>query len=106
MTITNQGTEVDRLLKVASPVAKKAETHTIETEGGVMKMRPVRAIEVSPGEPSVLKPGGLHIMLMGLKAPLKEGQEFPLTLSFEKAGSIEVEVVVQRAGAMAPRPRP
>jgi copper(I)-binding protein len=65
-----------------------------------MKMRPVKAIEVAPGEPAVLKPGGLHVMLMGLKAPLVKGQSFPLTLVFEKAGKIEIEVPIGEATAM------
>jgi copper(I)-binding protein len=65
-------------------------------------MRPVEAIEVTPGAPIVLQPGGLHVMLIGLKAPLKEGERFPLTLTFERAGTIEVEVVVEKLGAMGP----
>ena len=67
-----------------------------------MKMRPVEAIEVHPGTPTVLKPGGLHVMLMGLAAPLKKGQRVPLTLTFEKAGSIEVEAMVQGVASMQP----
>jgi copper(I)-binding protein len=65
-------------------------------------MRPVEAVEVTPGESTVLKPGGLHVMLMGLKAPLKKGKIFTLTLTFEKAGSVDVAVEVQGPGTMAP----
>ena len=68
-------------------------------EGDVMRMRAVKAIEVNPGEPVTLKPGGLHVMLMGLKAQLKDGEQFPLTLTFEKAGSVAVDVAVEAAGA-------
>ncbi len=59
-----------------------------------MKMRPVEAIEIAPGEPAVLQPGGLHIMLMGLAAPLETGKPFPMTLVFENAGSVDVEIQV------------
>ncbi|MGF1612163.1 MAG: copper chaperone PCu(A)C [Kiloniellales bacterium] len=102
LTITNQGAEADRLVAVATPVARSAELHTHLMDDGVMKMRPVVAIEVAPGEPAVLQPGGLHIMLMGLSAPLQEGQSFPLTLTFEKAGTIEVEVEIEGATEMGP----
>jgi hypothetical protein len=100
ITITNNGTHVDRLIKMATPVAKKASLHTHKVEGDIMRMRPVKAVEVNPGEPTVMKPGGLHVMLMGLKAPLKEGAAFPLTLTFEKAGAIEVRVMVMKVGSM------
>ncbi len=102
MTITKEGREVDRLVKVASPVAKRAEIQPHVMEGGIMKTRPVEAIEVNPGEPTVLKPGGLLIMLMGSKAPLMEGEIFSLTLTFVKAGPVDIRVEVQKAGAMEP----
>jgi len=65
-------------------------------------MRPVEKIQVAPGEPTVLKPGGLHVMLIGLEAPLKEGESFPLTLTFQQAGKTEVTVSVESVGAMQP----
>lgn len=98
--IVNNGNQVDRLVGVSTPAAKKASLHISKMEGGIMKMLPVKAIEVNPGEPAVLKPGGLHVMLMGLKAPLKEGDMFPMTLTFEKAGTVDVKVMVKKAGAM------
>ena len=67
-------------------------------------MRRVAAIEIGPGQSAVLKPGGLHIMLMGLKTPLEEGAAFRLTLSFEKAGALDIRVEVHEPGAMAPGP--
>jgi copper(I)-binding protein len=70
---------------VATPAADEAELHIALTENGVAKMRPVSAVDANDGTPVVMKPGGLHIMLTRLKAPLKEGQSFPLTLTFEKA---------------------
>ncbi len=102
MTLVNHGDEVDRLTLVDTPVAKRAELHTHLMEGGVMKMRQVQAIEVAPGEPTVLAPGGLHVMLMGITAPLKEGDSFPLTLAFDKAGTIEITVKIESATAMGP----
>ena len=103
MTLTASGQETDSLMAASSPVAQKVELHTHMMKDGVMMMRPVDAIEVVPGSPTVLQPGGLHVMLMGLRAPLKEGGRFPLVLTFEKAGSLEVEVTVQAVGSMAPK---
>lgn len=93
--LENQGDVDDRLLSVSSPVADKAELHTHIRDGEVMRMRQVEDIAVPAGESVALKPGGLHVMLMGLKEPLKEGNKFPLTLEFEQAGSVTVDVVVQ-----------
>jgi copper(I)-binding protein len=71
-----------------------------------MKMRPLPAVDIKAGGQAELKPGGMHIMLVGLAAPLKEGQTFPLTLTFEKAGKVEVTVTVEKAGAMGDRAMP
>src|SRR3954449_13193292 len=79
----------DRLTEVSTPVANKAELHTMTTEGGVMKMRSLSALGVTPGEPATLTPGATHIMLMALNRPLTAGETFPLTPSFEKAGKRE-----------------
>jgi hypothetical protein len=93
----------DKLLGGSSPVAEKVELHTHLMDNGIAKMRPVEGgIAVAAGTPTELKPGGLHIMLIGLKAPLKQGESFPLTLNFEKAGSVTVNVPVQGPGAKAP----
>ena len=100
MTIRNGGTEPDRLVAVTSGVAKRAGLHQTLMEGGVMKMRPAGAVEVPAGGVARLEPGGYHVMFTGLAAPLRKGASFPLTLRFEKAGEIEVEVVVMKAGAM------
>ena len=102
MAIENEGDQIDRLVQVSSPVAKKAQLHTHLIEEGVVMMRPVEAVEVHPGEPSVLRPGGIHVMLIGLGGPLREGDLFLLTLPFEKAGSVVLEVIVDRAGSMGP----
>ena len=95
----------DRLVSVSSPVAKKAELHSMEMVGMVMKMRPLAGLDIPAGQSVTLKPGGEHIMLMGLNGPLREGQSFPLTLNFEKAGTRTVSVVVEKAAASGPLPQ-
>lgn len=102
LVLNNAGAEADRLVSVSTPVADKAELHTHLVDNGVMKMRPLTAIEVTPGSPTTLAPGGLHIMLLGLKQPLAKGKAFPLTLVFDKAGPVTVQVDVQAAGDGAP----
>lgn len=99
LTIQNHGKSADSLSGAASPVAHKVELHTHLNENGMMAMRQVNTIDVEPGASIELKPGSLHLMLVGLKAPLKEGDRFPLILTFREAGDIKVEVVVQKAGA-------
>jgi len=99
MTIRNRGTAPDRLLKVASPAAEKAEIHETRIEDGMAMMRATGALELEPGATIELKPGGLHVMLMGLERPLEEGESLKLVLTFEKAGTIEVEATVEKAGA-------
>lgn len=101
-TLTNTGGAPDRLLSASTPAAGKAELHTHLMDNGVMRMRPVEAIDVAPGTPATLAPGGLHVMLLGLAKPLEKGQSFPLTLVFEKGGSVTVEVSIQGAGDAQP----
>jgi copper(I)-binding protein len=98
-TIVNAGASDDRLIAASSPIAEKSELHATIDDNGVMKMRPLVAIAVKAGERVELKPGGMHLMLTGLKAPLKVGQSFPLTLTFEKAGPVTVTVGVEKVGA-------
>ena len=102
MTIRNTGHADDRLVAAASPAAARAELHTHIMADGIMKMRPVEGGIAVPAEGMAeLKPGGLHVMLLGLAAPLAEGATIPVTLTFEKAGAITVEVPVMKAGATA-----
>jgi len=101
MTIVNTGASDDRLIAASSPIARMAELHETKEVNGVVKMTPVPVLEIKAGTKVILAPGGLHIMLMDLKAPLKPGQSFPLTLSFEKAGMVDFTVKVQKAGAMS-----
>lgn len=100
--LTVQSPIADRLTGAATPVADKAELHTMTMDGGIMRMREVPGVELPAGQPVTLKPGGLHIMLIGLKEPLRPGQSMPLTLRFEKAGAREVTAAVGKVGATAP----
>ncbi len=97
LTLSNAGAN-DRLLSVSANVSKSVELHSMSMEGDVMRMRQVEAIELPAGKAVELKPGGLHIMFIGLKAPLKQGDTFPLKLKFEKAGEVTVQVNVEAAG--------
>jgi periplasmic copper chaperone A len=100
MTIVNSGAEPDRLVSATSPAAGEVQLHEMGMEGDVMKMRHLPdGIEIPAGETVTLAPGGLHIMLMGLKQAFVEGETIPLTLTFEKAGTVEIELVVGEAAA-------
>jgi copper(I)-binding protein len=101
--LTIEASEPDRLVGASTPVAGRAELHAHENDHGVMRMHPVDGVAVQPGAPTVLKPGGVHVMLMQLKHPLKVGDTFPLTLRFAKAGDREVTVHVEKPGAAGPR---
>lgn len=103
--LTIRSSTPDRLVSVSSPVAKKAELNTMEMSGMVMKMRPLASLDIPAGQPVTLKPSGEHIMLLGLDGPLREGQSFSLTLTFEKAGAREVTVTVEKPGAAGPAPQ-
>jgi len=94
MSLVNQSSDTDRLVSASAPVSETVELHTHLMEEGVMKMRQVKAIEVAPSSATVLQPGGLHVMFIGLGEPLVAGESFPLTLNFENAGEITVEVPV------------
>ena len=100
--LTLESASGDRLVGVTTPAAQKAELHSMTMDNGVMKMRAVDSVELPAGQPVTLKPGGYHIMLTGLAKPLVEGQSFAVTLTFAKAGKRDVEVPVQKVGAMGP----
>lgn len=104
LTMTTNGPG-DRLVSAASPVAEIVELHETVAEDGVMKMKAVPELAVVPGTPAVLKPGSYHIMLIGLKQPLRQGESFPVTLRFEKAAPVTVTVTVQAGGAGGPMHR-
>lgn len=102
-TLTNTGQQADRLLRVGTPIAQRAELHSMTVDaGGVMRMRELAEMPLAAGASVKMRPGeGLHLMLIGLKQPLKAGDSFPLTLEFERGGKTEVKVIVQvpKAGA-------
>lgn len=102
--IQNKGAE-DRLLSVSTPAAAKAELHTHVQIGGMMRMEKLDSAAVPAQGELKFYPGGHHVMLFGLKKPLKAGDHFPLTLNFEKAGSIEVDVQVSQDAPAAKAPQ-
>ena len=88
LTIENKGATLDKLIGGSSPAAGKVEVHEMAMNNGVMTMREVKGgLSIPPGQSVTLAPGGYHIMLMELKAPLKKGDKVPVTLAFEKAGA-------------------
>ena len=93
------GGAADKLLSVTVSVSASAELHEMKMEGDVMRMRQVDGIALPAGKSVELRPGGFHIMFVGLKAPLKAGDKFPMKLKFEKAGEVEVMVNVEAPGA-------
>ena len=102
LAIENKSKQAERLLGGSSPVGR-VELHQMSMEGNVMRMREIEGIDLPPGAKVELKAGGLHIMLMDLKAPLKLGDKLPLTLRFKNAGEVTVEIWVEnpRSGATA-----
>jgi copper(I)-binding protein len=103
MKITNKGTEADRLVGGTVAFAQRFEVHSMAMEQGVMKMREVKdGLEIKPGETVELKPGGYHVMFVDLKQPLKQGDKVKVTLTFAKAGTIDLEYPVEAMGASAP----
>lgn len=103
LTITNTGSATDRLVGVASPLAGIGEVHEMKVEDGIMTMRPLEdGLAIPPGETVVLEPGGYHIMLMDLKAPLVKGEDVAVTLTFETAGAVETTLHVAPIGAPGP----
>ena len=101
LTVTNNGSQPDRLVSASTPLAGKTELHVMETKDGVMTMRPVAGgIEIPAGGTVTLAPGGFHLMFIGIKEPLTEGGQMPVTLTFEKAGSVDTYLHVIAIGAM------
>jgi periplasmic copper chaperone A len=98
LRIVNSGATADKLIGAATPAAKRAELHMHEHADGVMRMREVKTVEVPARGEVAFKPGGLHVMLFDLEKPLREGLGFPLTLTFEKAGKVEVTVQIEKPG--------
>src|SRR6184192_4110566 len=99
LTIENKGTAPDRLTAVSGDIAGKVEIHEMAMNNGVMTMRPLeKGLEIEPGKTVKFAPGGYHLMLMDLKTPLKQGDKVPVTLEFEKAGTVALSLDVQGVG--------
>lgn len=96
MVLKNPNDKDHKLVKAESPAAKVVELHTHTMEGGMMKMRPVKDIEIKAKGEAVLKPGSLHVMLIGLKQELKEGDNVPITLTFDDGSSKKVDAPVRK----------
>src|SRR5205085_2093471 len=102
LKITNAGTAPDRLVGGSTEVAKRFEIHEMKMDGGVMKMRELKdGVEIPPGATVELKPGSYHIMIMNLSRPLTKGERVKGSLTFEKAGKVDVEFAVEALGGNA-----
>lgn len=103
LVIENKGTTPDRLVSAQSNASQKVEIHEMKMDGNVMRMRELAGgLEIPPGGTVTLKPGGLHIMFMELKAPFAKDAKVPVTLVFEKAGKIDVDFTVESMGSAEP----
>lgn len=99
MEIETKTGRPDRLIGASTPDAEKVEIHDHVRSGDVMRMRRIESLDIPAEGAAKLSPGGQHLMLIGLKAPLFEDTVFPMSLTFEKAGTVEIEVIVEAAGA-------
>lgn len=100
MTLSNKGATADRLVSVSSPSVERVEIHEMKMDGAVMRMRELeRGIDLPAGATVELKPGGFHLMMIDIKAPLMKDQKVPVTLVFEKAGPIQIELLVHALGS-------
>jgi len=99
LTIENRGTSKDRLVRIASPAAASVELHSMTMDGNVMRMRAIAGLDIAPGATVTLGSAGYHVMLVGLVRPLVAGDRIPVTLTFEKAGAVDVTAFVE---AMTP----
>lgn len=102
LKIVNAGRQPDRLIAAASPAAAEVQLHSMTMDGGIMRMRQLKdGIPIASTSTTELKPGGLHIMFIGLKRPFALGARIPATLRFQRAGNVRVEFVVQAIGSTA-----
>jgi copper(I)-binding protein len=103
LSIHNGQRDADRLLGAASPAARTVSIHNTVLDGGVMRMRSAGPLRIAADGRIAMKPGGMHVMLMGLKAPLRPGTRLPLTLRFERAGNVQVSLPVLPPGSAGPK---
>lgn len=97
MIIENRSAQPDRLIGASSPAANVTELHTMVMDGDIMRMRKVEGVDIPPNSNVVLQPGhGFHVMLLGLKTPLVQGESIPLALMFARGGTVQVKVAIDR----------
>ncbi|MBC7416270.1 MAG: copper chaperone PCu(A)C [Herminiimonas sp.] len=95
LTVENEGSSADRLMSVSTPAASGAAIHTMSMQGTTMKMRELDSLPLAPStKVQMTADSSYHIMLTGLKQPLKAGEQFPMTMTFEQAGKLEVSIHV------------
>ena len=100
LAIVNIGNKSDRLTAATSPIAERVEIHSTRMDGGVMRMRKINdGLELKPQEVTEFKPGGLHLMFIGLKQPIKKGDKLPVRLTFAGAGQVDLTFVAAAIGA-------
>lgn len=103
LAITNSGKKADRLISATAAGMKEVQLHTVSMDNGVMRMRQLKnGIPVPAGETVTFKPGGYHLMFMGLTQPFKKGGKIPVTLRFQQAGNVKVQFAVQPVGSTTP----
>ena len=102
MQLRNSGTATERVVGATSPIAGRVEMHVTTREGDVTKMRQVESFDIAAGGAFELKPGGAHLMLVGLRQPLKQGDKVPLTLKLGKGGEVRIDLTVEALGARRP----
>jgi copper(I)-binding protein len=100
MILMNNAAKADRLVSATTPLADKVRFHSTSEENGVSRMREMPSVAIPPEGKVTFSPGGMHIMVVGLKQPLREGETFSLTLTFEKAGKKDVTIPIAKVGAM------
>lgn len=98
--MSNNGSSSDSLVGAATPVADKIQFHSVSEENGISRMHEMHSVELVPDARVVFSPGEMHVMLVGLKRPLKEGERVPMTLTFEKASMMDMTIPVVKVGAM------
>ena len=101
MKLINNGATAIRLTGATSAAAQRVEIHEMSMDGGVMRMRPIRGLDIAPGATVELKPSGMHLMLIGLKRPIAQEDLIPVTLAFADGTALAIDVYVEAAGAGA-----
>jgi copper(I)-binding protein len=104
LSVTNHAMHPDRLISGSTPIAERVEFHTHVKSGSMMMMRKLDAVDIGAHDTVTMRPGGMHVMLLGLQKPLVANESFPLTLTFAKAGSTTVTVLVEMRAATTGAP--